>query len=132
MNNQYWLNIAIQAAKENPIEKLPKMAALLVMNSYNEMYLGRNQHKTHPLQAKFGRNPQSIFLHAEIDVLVRALIKQNIRIAILNGNYYDKLPNSSIFVARVSKNGIPMLAKPCSGCMGALLHFGIIDIHWTK
>lgn len=110
--------IAIEAAIYNPIQNLPRMAAVLITPG-GDIFVGRNQFKSHPLQAVWSRNPQSIFLHAEIDALIKYLKRHTF--------YYP----SSIFVARVLKNNQPALAKPCSGCFGALLHFGITNIRWT-
>lgn len=76
---------------------------------------GRNLKKTHPLQARFCRNPDAIFFHAEINCIVEAE-KQDITIAGLQ-----------MYVVRALSDGSPGLAKPCSGCMGALHYFGVSE-----
>lgn len=113
------LDVAIEHAKSNPIRKLPKMAAVLEVSS-GQYFVGFNQRKTHPLQAKFGRTEHHIHLHAEIDAL---------RWALKAG---EKVEGSSLYVARVYKNGNVGLAKPCEGCQDALMHFGIKNVEWTE
>lgn len=93
-------------------------AALYIGNEL--VSVGVNQMKTHPLQAKFGRNTDSIFLHAEIDCIRNALR----RVA------PEELKRGVLYVAK-SKHGQPKLSKPCAGCQRAIIHFGISDVHWT-
>lgn len=82
--------------------------------------VGKNSYtKTHPLQAKFAEksgNPHKIYLHAEIDALVKL-------------RYTDKA--YSIHVIRLSGKGQPMNAKPCSCCSLAVQSFGIKKITHT-
>lgn len=113
------LDYALQLARANPVLNIPKMAAILTDGSRS--YMGLNKQKTHPLQAKFQRNPHTFFLHAEIDAFVNA-----IRNGITDFSKYQ------LFVARVMKNGEPALAKPCKGCQQAIIHFNIRDVDWTQ
>lgn len=82
---------------------------------------GFNSGKSHPLQARFGDNPHKIFLHAEMDAIKNAL----------KYGYKDDLEGSTVYVARVLKNGEPALAKPCKGCMTALKFFGVKEVYWS-
>ena len=121
MKDQFYLNLAIEAAITNPIIKLPKMAAVLITPE-GDIFLGRNQLKSHPLQAAWGaRNgrPKSIFLHAEIDAVIKAL-KQGMK------------EIDSIYVARVNRSGVPNVARPCPVCFACLVSFNVKDIQWTK
>jgi len=82
--------------------------------------IGKNSyHKTHPLQAKsakaVGEN-YKVFLHAEIDALVKAK----------NWNKAHKL-----VVTRFTKDGKPALAKPCKVCQYAINMVGIKRIEHT-
>jgi tRNA(Arg) A34 adenosine deaminase TadA len=117
--DKYYLGLAIKAAKENKINHLPRMAAIIVTKE-SKFFIGRNQYKTHPLQARFGRNPQSIYLHAEIDAIVQAIRSQ------------QDIADSSIYVARVMKNNEIALAKPCHGCLGAILYYGVKNVLYTS
>ena len=85
--------------------------------------LGLPQYKTHPLQAKYTHAPgKKMYLHAEVDALNRALARIG----------KEKLSLTTLAVARVAfvddTATSPLriaLAKPCLGCMGASVAFGI-------
>lgn len=99
-----------------------KVGAIIVYKK-RIIAFGRNRYKTHPLQARYGRNEQSIFLHAEIDAIRQAIS-------------FD-LSNTSLLVLRV-KRSFPTgpfhmgNSKPCSGCMRAIAAFGIKDVWWSE
>jgi len=82
--------------------------------------IGKNSYvKTHPKQAlhaaKVGR-PEKIFLHAEMDAIIRC---KNLSRA------------SKILVSRVSKKGKYVNAKPCPVCESAIKEAGIKNVEWT-
>jgi deoxycytidylate deaminase len=83
--------------------------------------VGKNSYiKTHTIQAKYGKmagKPSSIYLHAEIDALIKARNRGGV-------------PHR-IFVARYYRDGSPAMAKPCPICMAAITDFGIEIIEWT-
>lgn len=114
------LDLAVHHARQNPIIKLPQMAAVIVRR--NVIAIGYNSLKSHPLAARFGRHDEAIYLHAEVDAIKNAL-----RFCRPN-----ELAGCSMYVARVLKNGEPALAKPCKGCVRALATFGIEDVYWTE
>jgi tRNA(Arg) A34 adenosine deaminase TadA len=114
------LDTAIAVARANPIETLPKMAAVITRRN-KIISVGLNSHKTDPLQLKYSRHPLSICKHAEIDAIKNALkTDRNI-----------DLTKASIFVARVLKNGSTAMAMPCEGCYRALEAFGIKKVYYT-
>lgn len=82
--------------------------------------IGRNSYlKTHPLQAKCAKHvgtPDKIFLHAEIEALVKLR---------------DWSKAAKILVTRYSQSGEPILAKPCKVCQHALSLAGITQIEHT-
>ena len=84
--------------------------------------VGYNRRKTHPLAKKFGKNSEAIFLHAEVDAIVKA-------IQIYGA---DGLRGSTLRVARVLKDGSAALARPCEGCQRAIVAFEIGEVEWTK
>ncbi len=116
------LDVAFKVAEANPIDDLPKMAAVLIDSKGKIVAIGMNRLKSHPLQKRYARNHHSILLHAEIDALRRA-VKTHTR---------AEIAEMSIFVARVNKNGLPCLAKPCKGYEQDLKAFGIKSIVWTE
>ena len=82
--------------------------------------MGKNSYiKTHPLQAKLANEvglSDKIYLHAEIDALVRL-------------KNWDKA--YKMVVTRTGKNGDLLLAKPCPVCERAINLAGIKEIQHT-
>lgn len=77
--------------------------------------------KTHPFQAKLAKKVgkvKKIYLHAEIQAIIRAL--------------KSKEQPYRIFVERYDVKGNPRLAKPCSICMLAIQEAGIKIIEYTE
>lgn len=103
-----------------------KLAACLVLR--NEVIsIGFNSDKSHPIQARFGRNSESIFKHAEIDCIINAL------------KHIEKedLQRATLYVYRVKKKSkedpvlVDGLSKPCKGCCKAIEHFGIKKVVYS-
>lgn len=82
--------------------------------------VGKNSYvKTHPKQAhhaaRVGR-PEKVFLHAEIDAIIRCK---------------DLSRASKILVSRISRKGKYVNAKPCPICQDAIREAGIEQVEWT-
>ncbi len=75
----------------------------------NVLSIGKNSYtKTHPYQAKCAKEvglPEKIYLHAEIDAILRCS---------------DLSKAHSIHIFRLGKSGRYMLAKPCPACANAI------------
>ena len=75
--------------------------------------VGKNSYvKTHPLQARYSKKvglPNKVYLHAELDCLLKA----------------KGQPIHKVVVLRIGKNGQPANAKPCPSCSLALQDFGV-------
>lgn len=88
---------------------------------------GRNQLRTHPFQRQWAKNELAIYLHAETCAISNAL------------NHVDKdeLRRATLYIHRVkkpasgSKEWIDGLAKPCAGCMSAIVAFGIRKVIYS-
>ena len=92
-----------------------RIAAALVYKD-KIISIGHNRRKSHPLQKKFAKNDEAIFLHAEIDVLRKV----------------HSVPKGSVlYLARVYRNERPVLVTPCSGCLMALEQYGIKEVFHT-
>jgi deoxycytidylate deaminase len=80
---------------------------------------GKNSYiKTHPVQARYAKKaglPNKVYMHAELDALLRA-----------RGTKVHKM-----VVIRIGKDGSYMKAKPCEGCQLALKDFGVREIEHT-
>lgn len=79
--------------------------------------MGVNKMKSHPLQAKFGKNSEAIYIHAEIDAIRNALKRINL----------IDLENATLYVTKNKATN----SKPCSGCQRALAHYGITKVFHT-
>lgn len=127
------LSKAIHYAKLNPIKPIGRNSIsrfASVLTDGKDTFIGLNSYKTHTLQARFGINDECIHTHSEIAAIIKAIKWKAKQI----GSHYNSitdLSNFSISVARVLKDGSPALGKPCEGCMGALVAYGITDIEWT-
>lgn len=100
-----------------------KMAASIVMKN-RVISFGYNRMKTDPLQARFGKNAECIYLHAEIASIKNALRHLDV----------DDLRKTEMYVLRI-RNGTDgpewAMSKPCDGCMGAIEEFGIKRVYYT-
>ena len=77
--------------------------------------IGRNSYvKSHPVQARFAKkcgHPQKIYLHAEIDALIKARTKVH-----------------RLVVVRIKADGNYGSAKPCAVCQQAISFFGVASV----
>jgi deoxycytidylate deaminase len=83
--------------------------------------VGKNSYvKTHPQQARHARIvglPEKIFLHAEMDAIIRCR---------------DLSRAHKITVARITRKGKYGNAKPCLVCQSAIKEAGIKQVEWTS
>lgn len=89
------------------------------------MSLGVCRYQTHPMQKLYGRNEESIYLHAEVDAIQNFLRRHDKRF----------LSSCSLYVARIKGpqgNLVDGLAKPCEGCERCIKHFKINQVFFTK
>lgn len=96
------------------------ITAILYDKKGKILSIGRNSyHKTHPLQARSAQavgEDYKIFLHAEIDALVKA-------------KNWEKA--YKLVITRFRKDGTPALAKPCKVCQHAINLAGIQLVEHT-
>ena len=123
MKKGSYLDIAVFCSIHyHPEESIrAKHCAILVSKKGNQ-YIGYNRRKSHPLQDKFKRNPHSIFLHAEIEAILKAL------------KAGEDISKCNLYVARTLKDKSHTIgnSKPCKGCMEAIHYFGIKHIEHTN
>lgn len=98
--------------------KFQMAAAIVYRNSI--LGIGCNRMKSHPFQAKYSKNEESIFLHAEVHAIKNALREHSL----------DRIRGTRMIIVRPTKKGYGM-AKPCDGCMRALAEFGIDSVYYT-
>lgn len=96
------------------------ITAILYDRKGKILSIGKNSYvKTHPLQAKSAQavgEDYKIFLHAEVDALVRAK---------------DWGKAHKLVITRFTKDGKPALAKPCKICQHAINMAGIKYVEHT-
>ncbi len=105
--------------------RLPRIAAAVV---YRKEIVGYGVccRRSDPLQKKFGRTPDAIYLHAEISAIKNAIKRER---------SVDFLRSSTLYVARAKIIGgefVSGLAKPCAGCQRAISAFNIPKVIWTE
>lgn len=83
--------------------------------------IGRNQLKTHPIMKKYGKNDKAIFLHAEIDAILRAAREVG----------PEFLSKCTLYVLRVTKGGVVSNSCPCSGCARFIKDMNIKEVVFT-
>lgn len=94
------------------------ITAILFDKRGRPLSIGKNSYtKTHPLQAQAAEavgEPYKVFLHAEIDAIVRCRdIKKAVRIVVMRYNKY----------------GQPMNATPCNICKKFLSQYNLTIEH---
>ena len=96
------------------------LTALILDKRGRVVSVGRNAYtKTHPLQAKCAEavgEPHRIYLHAEIDALVKLK---------------DWSKAYKLIVTRFTKDGKPANAMPCKACQHALKLANITHVEYT-
>ena len=104
-----------------------RVVAMLIKDR-DVVSIGWNKKKTHPLQKRFQKHEEAIYLHAEIDCIAKALNKVS----------RDDLQKCTLYILRLkrpakyAKTFVRALAKPCSGCAGAISAFGIKKVFFTE
>jgi tRNA(Arg) A34 adenosine deaminase TadA len=108
-------------AEESVLIGCSKHAAALVYKG-SILCTGVSKQKSHPLMKRFSDHEKKIYLHAEIDVIVRAISRYGVEI----------LPECSLFVLRISRGGNIGLSKPCAVCARAIDAFKIKEVYWSE
>lgn len=78
---------------------------------------GVNRYKTHPEQLNCYTGEYGGSIHAELDAVLRCP--------------HNAAVGSTVYVARVSKSGVPLLAKPCASCIKVLSAAGVRRVVFT-
>jgi len=117
--NEGILHTLAKIAEANDDSNIRFAAAVVYRNKI--ISVGYNRRKSHPFQAKFAKNPEAIFLHAEVHAIKDALRDISV----------EDLAKCELYISRVKKpkagdkHFVWGLAKPCCGCQRAIAEFGI-------
>ena len=97
-----------------------KLTATIYNKRGHVIAIGENSYqKTHPLQVKLAHKhgrPGAIFMHAEIQALVRLK---------------DWSKAYKIYIERYGDDGSPLPAAPCNICRAAIEEAGIVEVEHT-
>ena len=106
--------------------KSSRIAAAVVLKN-DIISLGHCQKRTHPFQARFAKNPDAIYLHAETNAISNAL----------NHIHKRDLERATLYIRRVKlptkddTEFVDGMARPCPGCMRAIIAFGIRKVVYS-
>jgi tRNA(Arg) A34 adenosine deaminase TadA len=126
MKKEIFDHIREIAIQNDGIRNRFKLASAIVMNG-DIVATGVNSYKTHPMMAKYSSDGASVFLHAEIDAIKNALNKISTK----------EMEKCDLYVIRVKrpdpiqKIWINGMAKPCMGCMRAIVSFNLRNVYYT-
>jgi deoxycytidylate deaminase len=107
------------AEAQEPVRRFKHTAAIVYKGRI--ISLGFNSLKSNPFQMKYGRNKDSIYLHAEVAAIKNALKKVSA----------EFLKHTTLISVRKRPDGSVGIAKPCSGCERCIAEFGIKKVFWT-
>jgi len=122
MNDEHFIKLAASFAEEVEPVAAAKISALVVHRG-EIISVGKNVAKSHPFQARYSKNLQAIFWHAETNAVFSALRA---------GTSDRVLKNATLYIARVKKDHSYGLAKPCNGCRSCLTRFNIGRVVYTN
>jgi tRNA(Arg) A34 adenosine deaminase TadA len=97
-----------------------RMAAAVAIRG-TVLSMGNNQLRTHPFAARFGKNPDALFWHAETKAIHNFIRK----------HHPDDLQKATLYVMRIkrpltnNKKWVMGMARPCKGCYACVQDFGI-------
>jgi len=124
-NLKRYISILKTVAEDMAPVSNARLAAMVVYKN-KIISVGVNQKKTHPFAAKYSKNPDAIYLHAETSAILAAKKKLT----------EIELSKSTLIVCRVKYdkqfNTLFGLAKPCSGCEKCIDDHGIKTIIYTN
>ena len=83
--------------------------------------IGVNKLKTHPIMLIYGKNKNAIFLHAEMDAIVK----------VINSHGPDILKSCALHVMRLPQGNVLGGSKPCVGCQRALDAFMLKEVYYS-
>jgi len=123
-----YLNILSKIAADiaRPAKANTRVSAAIVYKN-DIVSFGVSARKSHPFQAKYGKNEDAVYLHAETDAIKNALKYISV----------EELEKSTLYICRIKftdthkKNMIFGLSKPCCGCAKCISTFGIKNVVYS-
>ena len=121
------LAVVAEGVDRNTTSSGARLAAAVVYKN-QVITVGINRKKSHPFQARYSKNEDAIYLHAETDTIRAAL------------RYLSEkqLSKSTLYVCRIKHENGPDspiiwgLSKPCVGCQRAIATFDIKNVVYSE
>lgn len=111
------MNLTYKVAQTSDYRRF-RMGAIIARKN-KILSVGTNSKKSHPIQAKFSCRPfNHAWRHCEVHAI--SLCKAG------------DLIGSDIYVGRILANDEWAASKPCSGCLKALIHYGIKGMYFFQ
>lgn len=123
--NKDIVNMLFDLAVDHESDLCANLSAAVVKRN-KILSFGFNQKKTHPFQALWGKNEESIYWHAETQAIHNAIKRHG----------EEKIHGADLYVTRAKKESprgkyIYGMACPCEGCMNAIKYYGIKNVYFT-
>ena len=115
MKHEKFIQLAVRTAYRS--ESKFRLGAVLVKKNRVLSWGINKMDKSHPVQQEYSDVPFLTGLHAEIHSCI--------------GLHQEDLEGSSIYVARLLKNGKTALALPCDGCQRFMKVCGVREAFYT-
>lgn len=96
--------------------------AACIMYRGDIIAFGVNKIKSHPFAARFSKNSEAIYFHAETSAIYNALKKIDV----------DELKKCKLFVLRIKSDGSIGSSCPCPGCARAIATFNIPVVYHSN
>jgi len=121
------LAVVAEGVDRNTTSSGARLAAAIVYKN-RIISIGINQKRSHPFQARYSKNGDAIYLHAETDTIRGAL------------RYLSEkqLSKSTLYICRIKHEDgrdspiIWGLSKPCVGCQRAIATFDIKGVVYSE
>lgn len=94
-------------------------AAILYKGSI--LAIGNNKRKSHPIMCSINKDNKRIYLHAEVDAIVKTINAHGLYI----------FPETTLYVMRVTKGGNIAYSEPCNICKDIINSVGITQVLWS-
>ena len=121
------LAVVAEGVDRNTTSSGARLAAAVVYKN-QVITVGINRKKSHPFQARYSKNEDAIYLHAETDTIRTALRHLSEK----------QLSKATLYVCRIKHEDGPDtpliwgLSKPCVGCQRAIATFDIKVVVYSE
>lgn len=119
-------DLEVMARDVPPVTGIRLTAAVAIRGEV--LAWGTNELRTHPFQARWGKNADAIYWHAETKAIHNFIRRHN----------PDLLQKATMYVVRIkrpferSKDFVKGMARPCKGCFSCIRDFGIPRIAYSN